>query len=137
MVSLRGEERTEFSQKVRKAAFRRCCKECRVEGVANIPGVPQCEGCGNELRSGGIFYEHMDPDGLGGEPTLENCQVRCTNCKKTKDKVDNKIMAKADAVLKASYGLKPAKRSKLQGGGFRKAAPQRKASSPVQKWKGF
>lgn len=137
MVSLRGEARTEFSQKVRKEAFRRCCQKCTVEGVANIPGVPQCEGCGNELRPGGIFYEHMDPDGLGGEPTLENCQVRCTNCKKAKDKVDNKIMAKADAVLKKSYGLEPSKRSTLQGAGFRKAKPQRKASTPVQKWKGF
>ena len=79
----------------------------------------------------------MNPDGLGGEPTLENCQVRCTNCKKTKDKVDNKIMAKADAVLKASFGLKPSKTKKIQSRGFGKAPPQRKASSPIEKWKGF
>ena len=45
--------------------------------------------------------------------------------------------AQADAVLKASYGLKPSKRSKIKGGGFRKAEPQRKASTPVEKWKGY
>ncbi|SHG87066.1 hypothetical protein [Bradyrhizobium erythrophlei] len=137
MTSLRGDERTEFPQSVRKAAFRRCCKGCSVEGVANIPGVPQCEGCGNELRPGGTFYEHMDPDGLGGEPTAENCQVRCTVCKKSKDKVDNKIMSTADRKLKAAYGLKPSKRSPIKGQGFQKAPPQNKASSPINKWRGF
>lgn len=137
MTSLRGDERTEFPQKVRKAAFRRCCQQCNVEGVANIPGVPQCEGCGNQLRPGGIFYEHMDPDGLGGEPTLDNCQVRCTNCKVKKDKVDNARMVKADNVLKASYGLKPSKTKKFQSRGFAKAPRQNKASSPIEKWRGF
>ncbi|WP_024516942.1 hypothetical protein [Bradyrhizobium sp. Tv2a-2] len=136
MTSLRGDERTEFPQSVRKAAFRRCCLGCRVKGVENIPGVPQCEGCGTELRPGNIFYEHMDPDGLGGDPTAENCQVRCRNCKKTKDKVDNAIMTKADNVLKASYGLKR-KTKKIQSKGFEKAPGQRRASTPVEKWKGF
>lgn len=136
MTSLRGEERTEFPQSVRKAAFRRCCQECRVDGVSNIPGVPQCEGCGNELKPGGIFYEHMQPDGLSGEPTLENCQVRCTNCKKAKDKIDNARMAKADRVLKASFGLKP-KRSKLKSRGFQKASGQHRATAPIDKWKGY
>lgn len=132
MTSLRGKERQEFSQKVRKAAFARCCKQAP-DGVKNIPGVPQCEGCGNELRSGGIFYEHMDPDGLGGDPTAENCQVRCTNCKKAKDKVDNAIMAKADAVLKKTYGLEPS-RQKMRGQGFQKKQPQRTATRPIRKW---
>lgn len=136
MTSLRGEERTEFPLKVKKAAFRRCCNQAP-EGIENIPATPQCEGCGNELRSGGVFYEHMDPDGLGGEPTLENCQVRCGNCKVKKDKTDNKIMATADRKLKAAFGLKPAKRSKLQSRGFAKATGQRRASTPIKKWKGF
>jgi hypothetical protein len=136
MTSLRGHERAEFPLSVRKKAFQRCCLGCRVEGVENVPGVPQCEGCGNILRPGGIFYEHMDPDGLGGDNTFENCQVRCTVCKKGKDKVDNRIMAKADRVLKASFGLKP-KRQKINSRGFGKAPGQRRASSPVNKWRGY
>lgn len=127
MTSLRGHERNEFPQSVRKAAFRRCCKN----------GVPHCEGCGNELRSGGIFYEHMDPDGLGGEPTLENCQVRCTVCKKSKDKTDNAIMTKADNVTKSAYGLKPSPRHKIKSAGFQKSAPQHSASKSIEKWRGF
>jgi 5-methylcytosine-specific restriction protein A len=83
---------------VRKAAFRRCCQK---------DGKPRCENCGNILVSGNITYEHLDPDGLGGEPTLENCGVWCTRpCSKGKDKIDNPRMAKADAVLKSTYGLR-------------------------------
>lgn len=96
-MNLRGQERTEFPQSVRKAAFRRCCRN----------GMPHCETCGIELRSGNIIYEHVDPDGLGGEPTIENCKVHCRNCAKTKTVTeDNPRMAKADRVLKKAFGLK-------------------------------
>lgn len=138
-MSMRGEKRTEFPQKVRKLAFARCCRECKVAGVANIPGVPQCEHCGNELKSGNVEYEHLVPDGLGGDPTLENCGVWCrVPCSSVKTaKVDIPRMAKADSVLKKAYGLEPTKRSKLQGQGFRKSSGQKRASTPVNKWRGF
>lgn len=128
MTSLRGEERTEFSQAVRKAAFRRCCKP---------DGIPKCETCGNQLRAGGIIYEHDLADGLGGKPTFENCKVHCKNCAKEKTiKEDNPRMAKADRVLKTNFGLK-AKKTKIHSRGFGKAEGQRRASTPVNKWKGY
>lgn len=129
MTSLRGKERQEFSQKVRKAAFARCCRN------GTQPGIPQCENCGNVLRAGNIEYEHLDPDGLGGEPTLENCGVWCAvpcSSKKTRTE-DVPRMAKADAVLKKTYGLQPS-RKKMQGQGFRKADPQNTATRPIRKW---
>jgi len=46
-------------------------------------------------------------------------------------------MRKAGAVLKRKYRLGPAKRSKIKNRGFAKAAPQRRASGPINKWKGF
>jgi hypothetical protein len=124
MTSLRGHDRTEFPQSVRKSAFRRCCKN----------GIPHCEapGCGQPIRAGHLRYEHLDPDGLGGEPTLKNCGVWCDVCSKKKDRVDNPRMAKADAVLKSTYGLKPS-RKKIQSAGFRKAPAQRTASRPIQR----
>jgi hypothetical protein len=97
-MSLRGFERREFPQSVRKAAFARCC---------DAKGIPHCENCGNELVSGNIEYEHLDADGLGGEPTLQNCGVWCRrpcSLKKTV-KQDNPRMQKADRVLKSAYGL--------------------------------
>lgn len=136
-MSLRGGKRREFPQGVRKKAFARCCQNAP-EGVENIPGVPQCETCGKELRGGGIIFEHVDPDGLSGEPTFENCKVNCTTCATDKTvNEDNPRMAKADRVLKTTYGLKPARRQTIQSPGFRKAPGQRRASTPVAKWRGF
>jgi hypothetical protein len=89
-----------------------------------MPGIPQCENCGNVLRSGNIEYEHLTPDGLSGEPTLENCGVWCAvpcSSRKTREQ-DIPRMAKADRVLKATFGLK-AKSRPIPGSkasGFRK-----------------
>jgi 5-methylcytosine-specific restriction endonuclease McrA len=134
MASLRGHERREFPQSVRKAAFARSCKQCPVEGVANIPGVPQCESCGIELRSGNIEYEHIVPDGLGGEPTLENCGVWCrSSCSKSKTHTeDNPRMRKADSVIRKSFGLTPRKQ-KINSPGFQPTEPQRSASRPIER----
>lgn len=132
MTSLRGHERKEFPLSVRKAAFIRCCMQCLVDGVKNISGVPQCENCGNILTSGNIEYEHIDPDGLGGEPTLENCGVWCKRpCSFNKTHgEDNPRMVKADRVLRKNYGLVPVKK-KIQSAGFQKSGPQNSASRPL------
>jgi hypothetical protein len=102
-MNLRGQQRREFPQSVRKLAFARCCKN------GTMPGIPQCENCGNVLRAANIEYEHLNADGLGGEPTLENCGVWCrAPCSKQKTFTeDNPRMAKADRVLKKNFGLKP------------------------------
>jgi hypothetical protein len=107
--------------------------------VENIPGVPQCEGCGVQLSPRtGIIYEHNQADGLGGEPTLENCKVHCRNCADVKTHTeDNPRMRKADAVLKATYGLRPPKRQQIKSRGFQPVERQRRASSPINKWRGY
>lgn len=103
MTSLRGQKRREFPLKVRKLAFARCCKN------GTLPGIPQCETCGCQLNARtGTIYEHDIPDGLGGEPTLENCKVHCRNCADVKTFTeDNPRMQKADRVLKKNFGLTP------------------------------
>jgi 5-methylcytosine-specific restriction endonuclease McrA len=102
MSKLRGLARTEFPLAVRKAAFARACKD----------GKPHCENCGSFIRAGHLRYEHLQPDGLGGEPVLENCGVWCDVCadKKTFTE-DNPRMQKADRVLKATYGLRRKRRT--------------------------
>lgn len=123
-MNLRGQTRREFPQSVRKLAFARCCRN----------GQPYCEGCGCEINARtGMIYEHVIPDGLGGEPTLENCKVHCKTCADVKTFTqDNPRMAKADRVLKKNFGLRPS-RVKIQSAGFRKAAPQRSASRPIER----
>lgn len=127
-MNLRGQERREFPLSVRKAVFKRCCRN----------GVPHCEGCGAELNGRtGTIYEHIIPDGLGGEPTIENCKVHCKTCADVKTFAeDNPRMQKADRVLKKNHGLR-AKRAQIKSGGFQPAAAQRRASGQVNKWRGY
>lgn len=123
MTSLRGHKRKEFPQAVRKTAFARCCQP---------DGIPKCESCGNMIR-GTPVYEHVQPDGLGGDNTIENCKVHCRVCADNKTfKDDNPRMAKADRVLKKTYGLQ-APRKRIQSRGFAKAPPQRTASRPLRR----
>lgn len=122
-MNLRGQERREFSQKVRVAAFKRCCKN----------GIPYCESCDQQIHGTPIF-EHVIPDGLGGEPILENCKVHCKTCADVKTFTeDNPRMAKADAVLKHNFGLEPTKQ-KIPSRGFPARKPQRTASRPIARW---
>lgn len=59
--------RQEFPGKVRAAAFDR--------------SGGKCEACGAKLiGSNTPRYDHRVPDAVGGQPTLENCQVLCRNC---------------------------------------------------------
>jgi 5-methylcytosine-specific restriction protein A len=58
--------RREFSAKVRVAAYER--------------SRSLCEGCGAPLQVGRFHYDHVLPDALGGDPTLENCAVLCRPC---------------------------------------------------------
>ena len=99
-MNMRGEKRTEFPQAIKKAAFARSCQ---------LDGIPKCEapGCGKVIRAGHLIFEHVQPDGLGGEPTLANCKCYCDVCATRKTfEEDNPRMAKADRVLKATFGMK-------------------------------
>ena len=59
-------KRREFPAKVRVAAFE------RARG--------HCDSCAAPLFPGKFHYDHVIPDALGGEPTLENCEVLCAAC---------------------------------------------------------
>lgn len=126
-MKLRGTKRQEFPLSVRKLALARCCKP---------DGIPKCEGpCGGTplTRATGIIYEHIVPDGLGGEPTLENCKVHCKNCADRKTfEEDNPRMQKADRVFKKEYGLQPV-RKKIESRGFGRSKPQNSASRPLDR----
>jgi 5-methylcytosine-specific restriction protein A len=96
--------RTEFSAKVKRQSWERC------KGF--------CEGCTAKLYPGRFDYDHDKPDGLDGEPTLENCKVLCTTCHGIKTHtVDRPIMQKADNIKAKHLGFKKS------GRGFRKAPP--------------
>jgi 5-methylcytosine-specific restriction protein A len=95
--------RREFSTKVRLEAFLRSkgrCESARVHQLADI-------GCSRKLFEGDIRYEHINPDGLTGEPTLDNCAVLCTDCWKIKTRTyDQPEVARAKRKHLRSIGIK-------------------------------
>jgi len=87
--------RREFSKQIKRDAFARCNGHC--EGA----------GCGAKLFVGDHHYDHIVPDGLGGEPTLDNCQVLCKAChgEKTR-KRDVPAIAKTKRIQDRQKGIK-------------------------------
>ncbi|MGX9980666.1 HNH endonuclease [Methylobacterium fujisawaense] len=111
--------RREFSKSVQRDAF------VRADG--------KCEGCGAKLSVGKFAYDHINPDGLTGEPTLENCQVLCSPCHRAKTDKDIGDIARAKRRSDKHMGVKDPHRRPIQSRGFAKAPPQRNASRPLTK----
>lgn len=83
--------RREFTRKVMSAAWERC--------------GGRCEHCTAKLFPGHIEYDHIIPDALGGEPTLDNCQVLCTACHSAKTgKIDVPTIRKSDRIRDKHHG---------------------------------
>jgi 5-methylcytosine-specific restriction enzyme A len=106
--------RQEFSKQVRRDAFVRAGGQCE--------GRPYGERCPVKLTIGKYHYDHDIPDGLGGEPTLENCVVLCIACHKDKTtKHDIPTIAKAKRVSDRHLGIrKPSKFACSKNSKFKK-----------------
>lgn len=92
--------RREFPQSVKRDAAFRAGGKCECCGL-KIIGRPE--------------YDHVLPDGLTGDPTLENCQVLCSKCHTIKTKQDKARMAKADSIRRGNEGRKRRKGRPLPG----------------------
>lgn len=90
--------RREFPTKVRLEALARC--------------MGHCEQCGWKLMdSADYHYDHVAPDGIGGEPTLDNCQVLCRGCHREKTrKIDVPRVAKMKRQRNKNFGIYKPKR---------------------------
>jgi len=90
--------RREFPDVVKKEAFKRSGGFCECD-----------QKCGVPLITGNIRYNHRIPDWMGGEPTLDNCQVLTRNCDKPVTAKDQSNIAKAKRVHVKNIGAKRAK----------------------------
>lgn len=87
--------RREFSKQVKRDAFLRANGKCE---------VPWC--CAR-LTVGKFHYDHVIPDALGGDPTLENCAVICVPCHKGKTgKMDMRAIAKTKRIQDKHRSIK-------------------------------
>jgi 5-methylcytosine-specific restriction protein A len=113
--------RREFSKQVKRDALRRADKKCENPKCGALFGVK-------------FHFDHDIADGLGGEPTLENCKVLCHACHKEKTtKHDVPLIAKVKRISDKHLGIKAAK-PKIQSAGFQKRAAQKTASRPIDRW---
>ena len=110
--------RAEFSKRTRRDAF------ARAQG--------NCECCSMRIKAAAVQYDHRIPCALGGDNSLDNCQVLCIPCHKDKTgKSDMRNIAKAVRISDREMGIR--KPSKIRSAGFRKAPPQRSASRPLER----
>lgn len=94
----------------------------------------RCAKCGLEANPG--QYDHAISLILGGRNAESNIQLLCIPCHKAKSRLDVKLKAKVARVRKKHLGI-TSPRVKIASRGFAKATPQRKASAPIEKWRGF
>lgn len=87
--------RREFSKAVKRDAFLRANGRC------------ENASCNALLTLGKYHYDHDIPDGLGGEPILENCVVLCIACHKDKTSTrDVPAIAKTKRIQDWQKGIK-------------------------------
>jgi 5-methylcytosine-specific restriction protein A len=94
----------------------------------------KCEGenCG-VLFGLKFHFDHIIADGLGGEPTLENCAVLCHVCHNEKTrKHDVPLIAKVKRISDKHNGIIGPKQ-KFKSRGFAKRPAQRTASRPIER----
>lgn len=97
-----------------------CCQKCGLATVGKLRGQA----------------DHIVPLILGGAHRETNLQWLCEPCHRAKTKLDVKLKAKVARVRQRHVGIKTP-RIKIQSRGFQKMPPQRKASSPINKWRGL
>jgi 5-methylcytosine-specific restriction protein A len=109
--------REEFSRKTMRAAFARC--------------KGHCDGCGFKLREGRFFYDHIKPTGwLGGDGSLDNCQVLCDLCHNRKTALESGDRAKGNRIKDRRIGALPTARPMQRPPGWE---PQRRATRPLER----
>jgi len=95
-----------------------------------------CKKCGNPIAGKSAEFDHAIPLILGGQHRESNLQLLCTPCHGAKTKLDVKLKAKVARVRKKHLGISRP-RQQIQSRGFQPAERQRRASSPVNKWRGY
>jgi 5-methylcytosine-specific restriction protein A len=96
------------------------------EGFLRAGG--KCQLCQAKLKTGEGIGDHILPDALGGDPTLENLQIICSVCHKAKTRNDVRQIRKANRQRDKYTG---AAKSKNPMPGSRASRWKRKMSGEV------
>ena len=104
--------RLEFSPQIKRLAYQRS------EGICEchlVPMLRRPKGCGQKLGVGNVFYEHIIPDKLKSDNSLDNCAALCKTCWKEKtSSYDLPTIAKSNRVRDRARGIKPTRGRRLR-----------------------
>ncbi|MGO4337803.1 HNH endonuclease signature motif containing protein [Labrys sp. KB_33_2] len=96
--------RREFSTQVRRDALKRSGMFC--EALGAFYGLADGQRCNAPLGYG-VQFDHIIADGLGGEPTLDNCAAVCLTCHRFKTSHrDTPLVAKSKRVSDRHLGIR-------------------------------
>jgi len=104
--------RLEFKSDTKRAAFKRSNGICECH---LIPWLKRPQGCGVRLVTGSINYEHLNPDAIRPDNSLENCAVLSRTCWKEKTRDDRKVIAKSNHSRDRDRGIRPTPMQTLPG----------------------
>ena len=110
--------RREFPKSVRVAVIKRATRN----------GVIYCESCPSIAKR--FQIDHIRPDGLLGEPTIDNAQLICEACYAIKNPQDTTAIAKAKRREAKHVGATQPK-GQIKSRGFDKAQRKHASRQPV------
>lgn len=94
--------RLEFTAETKRQAYARSNGICECH---RIPWLNRPNGCGVKLTAGNIFHEHINPDNIRRDNSLDNAACLTKTCFREKtDRYDRKIIAKSNHVRDAHIG---------------------------------
>jgi 5-methylcytosine-specific restriction protein A len=105
--------RQKFPASVKRDALKRGGGLC--EGEGKLYGLAEGIRCNRDLAYG-VHFDHVNPDGNGGKPTLENCAAVCPECNMHKAwKSDTPRIAKMKRQRDRNAGIKTRKGRPMPG----------------------
>ena len=112
--------RREFPRSIKVAVIKRATRD----------GVVYCEGSGCGLPAKKWQIDHIRPDGLLGEPTIENAQLLCDVCYGVKNPKDTTAIARAKRREAKAIGAVTPPAHPIKSRGFEAPEKERKCADP-------
>lgn len=122
--------RLNFTAETKRKAHKRSGGVCECH---RIPWLKRPDGCGLKLGNANTFYEHINPDAIRQDNSIENCAVLVRTCWREKtDNYDRKVIAKSNHTQDRARGIRKHQSRPLPG--TRASGVRRPMNGPPVRW---